>query len=107
MPAGARVNAKDDVGRTPLYNTLAYRVSQIKDVSVATALLQQGADPNMSVTTDRAFGDDVRTPLQLAVYLKGLQRIDASTAPRSEAGFGPQTPDALRDPGLISRIPPG
>jgi ankyrin repeat protein len=67
---GAAINAKGTGGRTPLYATLAFRASQLRDISVAETLLQHGADPNIGVTDDLAFGETVKTPLQLAADLK-------------------------------------
>jgi ankyrin repeat protein len=63
---GAAINARGNGGRTPLYATLAFRASQRKDLSVAKVLLENGADPNIGVTTDLTPD---KTPLQLASQL--------------------------------------
>src|SRR6185295_16371865 len=70
LARGAAIDLQGVGGRTPLYNALCHRASTGKDVSVAQVLLEHGADPNIGVTTDRAMGDDVRTPLEAAAHLK-------------------------------------
>ena len=64
------MDARGDGGRTPLCATFAYRVSQLRDISVAEALLEGGADPNLGWTFDAGVGPGVKTPMEEAAYLK-------------------------------------
>lgn len=68
---GAAINVRGGGGRTPLFATLAYRASarDWEDISIAKVLLERGADPNLGVTTDLAFGEHA-TPLQLAARFR-------------------------------------
>ena len=66
---GAAIDAQNAGGRTPLFVTIAFRAAR-NDPSVAKVLLEQGADPRIGTTNDCAFGDNVKTPLQLAKHLK-------------------------------------
>ena len=66
--AGADVNAKGDMGGTPLFNAVIGRSAQVVDF-----LLRSGADPNMSNDYNRLVVDyakNISAPLEIIRLLE-------------------------------------